>query len=158
MVKSIFKDMVLGLALCLALVSCSLDRVISPSVESKLIAEIQLRELLGIRKPGDVVRVTGYCAADHDGLIDFFVNLVTSEGFIGYQDLMLTDGIPCFDSRILENVPVISVVLVEFVKTIRVPVGTPGKVSSGTLLEIWKITDMAGVSGFTWLKAKGVGA
>ena len=161
MVKTVLKDlgaMVAAVILCLVLISCSFNGGISTKVETLVFDEIHLREMMEVRSPGDHLTVNVYCR-DISGLMDMFITVVSAEGDRGYTLIIETDGIPCFDSRILEDVFPIYIALVERVKTFYTP-GTLNKYNhkqKATRWDMWKFVDVNGEKGFTWFKVKGQG-
>ncbi len=158
--KTVFKDlgaMVATVILCLVLISCSFNGGVSTKVETLVFDEIHLREMMKIRLPGDHFTVKRYCR-DITGLMDVFVAVVSAEGDRGYNLIMETDGIPCFDSRILEDIFPIYIALVEKVKTFY----TPGNFSynnkqKARQWDLWKFVDVTGQKGFTWFEVNGQG-
>lgn len=84
--------------------------------------------------------VDAYCT--DEVAVELLSSLMAARGMEGYHEVMVADGVKCWDSRILNNVSVPQVLLIE--KQWRVT--TPG----GQKFDFWTAMDQDGLLGWVW--------
>jgi len=91
---------------------------------------------------GDSWNLGSFCTNVDLEFMRAFTNLVVRGGIPAYQTLITTEGSPCYDRR--HNLAgSVSVVLKEKLWGFTLP--------DGEELVMWRVEDMNGVRGYTWL-------
>ncbi len=95
--------------------------------------------------PDEPWRAAAYCTNEDDAKL--LSRRMAEDGLTGYTQIMRTDGIACWDSRILSNVPVTQVITVE--KVWRVVA------AGGQMFDFWTALDQNGRLGWVWFVVAG---
>ena len=90
--------------------------------------------------PGEPWYASAYCTKEEDAKL--LSRRMAEDGLAGYTQVMRTDGVACWDSRILSNVPVTPVITVE--KVWRVVT------ADGQVFNFWTALDRNERLGWVW--------
>ena len=85
-----------------------------------------------------------YCTTEGDA--ELLSRMMTEKGKAGYAAVITAPGISCWDSRILSNIPVPRVILIEKQWRVVTPMGQK--------FDFWTVLDETGLPGWVWFLIK----
>lgn len=91
-------------------------------------------------EPNQVWTAEAYCT--DEAAVELLSQMMVKRGKAGYHEVMVADGVKCWDSRILNNLPTPQVTIIE--KQWRVV--TP----RGQKFDFWTAVDKYGLLGWVW--------